>query len=125
MRAIGTNGPVSLGKNPPAWGKNLTKTRCTDEFPAIISDARVGTPIAKPDRSMVPRDEIEAVLSRMRPLLQADGGNIELIDVSGRKAFVRLSGKCAGCPSSHLTLHVGIEMAIRDVLPDFEELVVV
>ena len=74
---------------------------------------------------MTPHAEIEAVLHRMRPLLQADGGNIELIDVSGHKAFVRLTGKCAGCPSSHLTLHVGIEMAIRDVLPDFEELVIV
>ena len=69
--------------------------------------------------------EIEAILDRMRPLLQADGGDIELVEVSGRKAFVRLTGKCAGCPSSHLTLHVGIEMAIRDVLPEFEELVLV
>ena len=74
---------------------------------------------------MTPHAEIEVVLDRMRPLLQADGGDIVLIDVSGRKAFVRLIGKCAGCPSSHLTLHVGIEMAIRDVLPDFEELVIV
>jgi Fe-S cluster biogenesis protein NfuA len=74
---------------------------------------------------MTPHAEIEGVLDRMRPLLQADGGDIVLVDVSGRKAFVRLIGKCAGCPSSHLTLHVGIEMAIRDVLPDFEELVIV
>ena len=74
---------------------------------------------------MTPHTEIEGVLDRMRPLLQADGGDIVLVDVSGRKAFVRLIGKCAGCPSSHLTLHVGIEMAIRDVLPDFEELVIV
>ena len=68
---------------------------------------------------------IEAILDQMRPLLQADGGDIELVEVSGRKAFVRLTGKCAGCPSSHLTLHVGIEMAIREVLPEFEELVLV
>ena len=68
---------------------------------------------------------IEAILDRMRPLLQADGGDIELVEVSDRKAFVRLTGKCAGCPSSHLTLHVGIEMAIREVLPEFEELVLV
>lgn len=68
---------------------------------------------------------IEAILDQMRPLLQADGGNIELVEVSGSKAFVRLTGKCAGCPSSHLTLHVGVEMAIREVLPEFEELVLV
>ena len=61
----------------------------------------------------------------MRPLLQADGGDIELVEVNGKKAFVRLTGKCAGCPSSHLTLHVGVEMAIREVLPEFEQLVLV
>ena len=69
--------------------------------------------------------EIEAVLDRMRPLLRADGGDIELIKVHDRKAYVRLTGKCAGCPSAHLTLHVGVEMAIRDVVSDFDELVVV
>ena len=72
---------------------------------------------------MNPQAEIEGIVSRLRPLLQADGGDIELVEVSDRKAFVRLSGKCAGCPSSHLTLHLGVEMAIRDALPDFEEVV--
>ena len=74
---------------------------------------------------MSPRSDIEVVLDRVRPLLQADGGDIELVDVSGRKAYVRLSGKCAGCPSAHLTLHIGIEMAIREAVPDFDRLVVV
>jgi Fe-S cluster biogenesis protein NfuA len=74
---------------------------------------------------MTPRSEIESVLDRMRPLLQADGGDIELLNVHERKAYVRLTGKCAKCPSSHLTLHVGVEMAIREVVPDFDELVVV
>ena len=68
--------------------------------------------------------DIQAVIDRVRPLLQADGGDIELVEVSGRKAYVRVSGKCAGCPSSHLTLHIGVEMAIRDAVPDFDELVV-
>lgn len=74
---------------------------------------------------MTPRSDIEVVLERVRPLLQADGGDIELVDVLERKAYVRLSGKCAGCPSAHLTLHIGIEMAIRDAVPEFDELVVV
>ena len=69
--------------------------------------------------------DIELVLERVRPLLQADGGDIELMSVDGRKAYVRLSGKCAGCPSAHLTLHIGIEMAIREAVPDFDQLVVV
>jgi len=74
---------------------------------------------------MSPRSDIAAVLDRVRPLLQADGGDIELVDVTERKAYVRLSGKCAGCPSAHLTLHIGIEMAIREAVPDFDQLVVV
>ena len=71
------------------------------------------------------RMEIEAVLQTVRPLLQADGGDIILVDVDDRKAFVRLTGKCAGCPSAHLTLHVGVEMAIREAVPDFDALVVI
>ena len=73
---------------------------------------------------MTPRSDIEVVLDRVRPLLQADGGDIELVNVLERKAYVRLSGKCAGCPSAHLTLHIGIEMAIREAVPEFDELVV-
>jgi Fe-S cluster biogenesis protein NfuA len=67
---------------------------------------------------------IQAVLGRLRPFLQADGGDIELLEVNGNKAKVRLTGKCAGCPSAHLTLHVGVEMAIKEEIPEFEELIV-
>jgi Fe-S cluster biogenesis protein NfuA len=68
---------------------------------------------------------IEAVLQRLRPFLQADGGDIQLLDVMGNKARVRLTGKCAGCPSAHLTLHVGVEMAIKEEVPEFDELLVI
>jgi Fe-S cluster biogenesis protein NfuA len=67
---------------------------------------------------------IQAIMDRLRPFLQADGGDIELLEVTGRKARVRLSGKCAACPSAHLTLHVGVEMAIKEEIPEFEELIV-
>jgi Fe-S cluster biogenesis protein NfuA len=67
---------------------------------------------------------IQAIMDRLRPFLQADGGDIELLEVDGRKARVRLSGKCAGCPSAHLTLHLGVEMAIKEEIPEFEELIV-
>jgi Fe-S cluster biogenesis protein NfuA len=68
---------------------------------------------------------IQNVLDRLRPFLQADGGDIELVDVIDNKAKVRLTGKCAGCPSAHLTLHLGVEMAIKEDVPEFEELIVV
>lgn len=74
---------------------------------------------------MVSREGIEAVLVRVRPLLQADGGDIELVDVQGQNATVRLTGLCAGCASAHMTLYLGVEAALRREIPDFGELQVV
>jgi Fe-S cluster biogenesis protein NfuA len=71
---------------------------------------------------MIARDRIQNILDRVRPFLQADGGDIELLSVSGNSADVRLTGMCAGCPSAHMTLHVGVEMAIREEIPEFESL---
>jgi Fe-S cluster biogenesis protein NfuA len=71
---------------------------------------------------MVTKERIEAVLERVRPFLNADGGDIELVAVEGNSAHVRLTGMCAGCPSAHMTLHVGIETVLRDEIPEFETL---
>lgn len=72
--------------------------------------------------AMVSRERVQGVLDRVRPFLQADGGDIELLTVSGNSADVRLTGMCAGCPSAHMTLHVGVESAIREEIPEFETL---
>ena len=71
---------------------------------------------------MVTRDRIEDVLDRVRPFLNADGGNIELVSVSGNSADVRLTGMCAGCPSAHMTLYLGVETALREAIPEFDAL---
>jgi Fe-S cluster biogenesis protein NfuA len=71
---------------------------------------------------MVSRERVQGVLDRVRPFLQADGGDIELLAVCGNSADVRLTGMCAGCPSAHMTLHVGVESAIREEIPEFETL---
>jgi Fe-S cluster biogenesis protein NfuA len=71
---------------------------------------------------MVSRDQVETVLGRIRPMMQADGGDIELVAVDGRSASVRLTGMCAGCPAAHMTLHDGIEAAIRTEIPEFDTL---
>jgi Fe-S cluster biogenesis protein NfuA len=68
---------------------------------------------------MVSREQIEEVLARVRPLLQSDGGDIELVDIAGNDATVRLTGVCAACPSAHMTLHLGVELALRDEMRDF------
>ena len=74
---------------------------------------------------MVSRERVEAVLDRVRPLMQADGGDIELVNVSGNSARVRLTGMCSGCPSAHMTLYIGVELALREEIKEFEQLQVV
>ncbi len=71
---------------------------------------------------MLTREGIEAVLDRLRPFMQADGGDIELIDVALDAAGVRLTGRCAGCPSAHMTLYIGVEAALREAIPGFATL---
>ncbi len=71
---------------------------------------------------MVSRERVQGVLDRVRPFLQADGGDIELLGLNGNSADVRLTGMCAGCPSAHMTLHLGVETAIREEIPEFETL---
>jgi Fe-S cluster biogenesis protein NfuA len=68
------------------------------------------------------KERIEAVLQRVRPFLQADGGDIELVEVDGNSAKVRLTGMCASCPSAHMTLFLGVETALRREIPEFEKL---
>ena len=74
---------------------------------------------------MVSRDQVEVVVARIRPFIQSDGGDIELVAVAGNKATVRVSGNCVGCPSASMTLFMGLEQALRDEVPGFEDLVVV
>ena len=71
---------------------------------------------------MITRERVAAVLERVRPFMQADGGDIELVDVTGNSADVKLTGMCAGCPSAHVTLYLGVETALREEIPEFETL---
>lgn len=68
-------------------------------------------------------DQLNAVLEKVRPFLQMDGGDIELVAVEDKNALVRLTGACHGCPSAVYTLKLGVEQAIRKELPDFGELI--
>jgi Fe-S cluster biogenesis protein NfuA len=68
------------------------------------------------------REKVEAVLQRVRPFLRADGGDIELVEIDGNSAAVRLTGQCSGCQSAHMTLFLGVEAALRRDIPEFEKL---
>ena len=63
------------------------------------------------------REQVERVINRIRPAVQMDGGDIELVDVVDGIVKLRLVGACHGCPSSMMTLKMGIERAIRSEVP--------
>ena len=66
------------------------------------------------------REQVEGVLNRIRPALQADGGDCELVDVVDGVVTLRLVGSCQGCPSSTMTLQMGIERALKSKVPDVQ-----
>lgn len=67
-------------------------------------------------------EAIEAVLGRIRPILQADGVTVELIEVQDTNASIRLTGVDARCAGAQLTLQTGLEEALRQEIRDFGEL---
>ena len=70
------------------------------------------------------RDKVQAVLDQIRPSLQADGGDVELVDASDDGVVkVKLTGACSGCPMSTMTLKMGIERILKEQLPEVKEVV--
>jgi Fe-S cluster biogenesis protein NfuA len=71
------------------------------------------------------REEVEKIIDEIRPALQADGGNIELIDVEDGVVKVKLVGACGSCPMSQLTLKRGVEARLKAKIPAVKEVVAV
>ena len=71
------------------------------------------------------REKVEEALARIRPALQADGGDVELMDVKEGVVTVKLTGACSGCPMSTMTLRHGIERVLKEQVPEVKEVVAV
>lgn len=71
------------------------------------------------------RDRVEEVLKQIRPSLQADGGDVELVNVEDGVVSVKLTGSCSGCPMSTITLKNGIERILKEQITDIKEVVAV
>ncbi|PKN18147.1 MAG: hypothetical protein CVU71_11570 [Deltaproteobacteria bacterium HGW-Deltaproteobacteria-6] len=70
------------------------------------------------------KEEVQKALDKVRPGLQADGGDVELVDVSADGVVkVRLTGACHGCPMSQMTLKMGIEKILKQQVPSVKEVV--
>ena len=70
------------------------------------------------------KERVEAVLEKIRPVLQADGGNVELVEVTpGGIVKVKLTGACYGCPMSQMTLKMGIGRMLKKEIPEVKDVV--
>ena len=69
------------------------------------------------------KDNVEKVLDEVRPFLLADGGNVEVVELDGPIVKVRLQGACGSCPSSTMTLKMGIERKLRETIPEISDVV--
>ena len=66
------------------------------------------------------KEQVEDALQKIRPLLQRDGGDVELVEVVEGVVKVRLQGACAGCPMSQMTIKNGIERLLKQEIPEVE-----
>lgn len=72
------------------------------------------------------RKEVQKAIDSIKPALRADGGDVELVDISDDGIVkVRLMGACSGCPMSQMTLKMGIERHLKSVVPDVKEVIAV
>ncbi|ACO04176.1 MAG TPA: NifU family protein [Persephonella sp.] len=74
----------------------------------------------------IDRAKVEEVLEQIRPMLRFDGGDVELVDIGeDGTVYVRLMGSCHGCAMSLVTLKGGIEMKLKEAIPEVKEVVAV
>jgi Fe-S cluster biogenesis protein NfuA len=84
----------------------------------------MATTVSKSPSEPSMREKVQNVIDLIRPAVQADGGDIELVDVSGEGVVqIRFHGACHGCPSSHMTLQMGIERSLREQIPEVTQVI--
>ena len=71
------------------------------------------------------KDKVDTVLAQVRPALQADGGDVELVEVKEGIVKLKLKGACHGCPMATMTLRNGIERILKEQVPEVKEVIAV
>jgi Fe-S cluster biogenesis protein NfuA len=72
------------------------------------------------------REKVEEALNKIRPMLMADGGNVDLVDVSEDGVVkLKLTGTCGCCPMSQMTLKMGIEKVLKQAVPEIKEVIAI
>lgn len=70
-------------------------------------------------------EHVKKALDKIRPSLQADGGDVKLISIEDNVVKVQLTGACGGCPFSQMTLKMGIERALKEEVPEIKEVIAI
>ncbi|MBN2712201.1 MAG: NifU family protein [Planctomycetes bacterium] len=70
-------------------------------------------------------EQVKSVIEELRPMLQADGGDIKFIALEGTVVKVQLQGACSGCPHAAMTLKQGVEVRIKEAVPEITEVVAI
>lgn len=101
-----------------AWSKVFDRLECcVTANPELSRKSETPEPQKEPAAKLTGR--VTAVLDRIRPAIQADGGDIEFVDITEAQVVrIRLHGACVGCPSSTMTLRQGIERNLRANVPE-------
>ena len=71
------------------------------------------------------REEVQKAIDEIRPMLQADGGDIELTEIKDDTIYVKLQGACGSCPMATYTLKLGVEAKLKELFPSLKEVVAV
>lgn len=141
LRSSGFRSVVSLAGGIEAWRAAGREVAGYGDTTPRRTPSRVRLPVVHPERSpfegladefdgeaapQLEGDELVArvreVLDECRPMVQADGGDIELLDVTADTVHVQLTGNCIGCPSSQATLKQGIERRLRSRIPQIKQI---
>jgi len=75
------------------------------------------------ERIFMMKEKVEAAIAELRPHLQADGGDIELVDITDHTVKVRLMGACKGCPMAAMTMREGVERIIKKHVPEVTKVI--
>ncbi|WP_216903411.1 NifU family protein [Synechococcus sp. CCY 9618] len=94
----------------------------TDTTTTLETDGGAAAALESDPRALT-IENVERVLDELRPYLMADGGNVEIVEIDGPVVKVRLQGACGSCPSSTMTLKMGIERKLRESIPEVSEVV--
>jgi len=122
-----TEPPVEPTYHPPKEEEKVevSEPEVAEAEQESVVEKKTATPAvaAATGRDLTPENVQEVLDDDVRPALQMDGGDIELVKVEDENIYVRLVGACSTCPSSVMTMRMGVENLLREEFPSLKELI--